>query len=81
MRKKENITVVNAKGENVEPNPMQSYLMGRGWHQYYHHDYWVNPKTIEDPTRQDYTNFGGTLNEALAFEKGYDKALKDNNIN
>ena len=43
-------------------------LRRRGWDTWYHEDYWVHPKLIKDPSRQDYTNYGMSLEDALKFE-------------
>lgn len=66
--------VGNGKGEWVEPTLPQMRLMRLGWHQYYHHEYWVNPKTImfRENEGADYTNYGMAELEALAFEKGFE---------
>ena len=45
------------------------FISKRGWYQWYNILYWVNPKTVEDPTQQDYTNYGMDLNSAYCFEK------------
>ncbi len=45
------------------------WLKERGWYQYYNPEYWVHPKTIEDPEVQDYTNYGLSLEKAIAFEE------------
>jgi hypothetical protein len=44
------------------------FLKERGWSTWYHPDYWVNPKTIENPVIQDYTNYGMSLEQAYEFE-------------
>ena len=69
--------ILNAMGKKVEPTLQQERLLKLGWSQYYHHNYWVNPKVITDKHRQDYTNYGMTELEALAWEDGYAKALVD----
>lgn len=39
-----------------------------GWHPWYNADYWVNPKTVQNPKIQDYTNYGMPLEKAWAYE-------------
>lgn len=45
-----------------------TFLKERGWSTWYNEDYWVNPKVIEDPKSQDYTNYGLSLEDAYAWE-------------
>lgn len=45
------------------------FLESKGWHTWYNDDYWVHPKTVADRSRQDYTNYGMSRSEAVAFEK------------
>lgn len=40
-----------------------------GWHTYYNPAYWVHPKTVQDPKRQDYTNYGMSFAEAVEYER------------
>lgn len=44
------------------------FLKKRGWHTYYNPNYWVNKKTIQDSSRQDYTNYGMPIEMAFVFE-------------
>ena len=43
-------------------------LMSNGWSTWYHPDYWVHTDVIEDPSRQDYTDYGMNIYDALTFE-------------
>lgn len=72
----ETYKILNERGEKVEPNAFQEFLIRNEWSQYYHHDYWVNEKVIDDKKRQDYTNYGYPTMEAVAYERGWQKALK-----
>jgi len=44
------------------------FLKDRGWSQYYSDKYWVNSKTVKDPSRQDYTDYGMDLISAFIHE-------------
>lgn len=44
-------------------------MIADGWHTYYHPNYWVNKKVVDDPTRQDYTDYGMSLDEAIEWEE------------
>lgn len=46
----------------------RSALTAAGWHLWYNHNYWVHSKTIIDPARQDYTNYGMSLEDAYRYE-------------
>lgn len=46
-----------------------AWLKARGWSTYYNPNYWVHPKTVADPSQQDYTNYGMTAEDALAYER------------
>lgn len=71
--------------ESVETRLIKSMkealLIQKGWSLWYHHDYWVHPKTIVDPTRQDHTNYGMSLDKAYEYEtqggKPYPPLLAD----
>lgn len=39
-----------------------------GWHQWYNDKYWVHSDSVENPTTQDYTDFGFTFEEAVKYE-------------
>lgn len=43
-------------------------MKARWWHTYYNDDYWVHPDLIADPTRQDYTNYGMSFENAVLME-------------
>ena len=43
-------------------------LKAAGWSRWYHPNNWVHQKTIEDPSIQDCTNYGMSLDEAYEFE-------------
>ena len=45
------------------------FIRGLGWDTWYHPAYWVHPKTVADPTRQDYTNYGMSLGDVLRYEE------------
>lgn len=47
---------------------MVKYLIDRGWTTWYHDDYWVHPKTIEDKNKQDFTNYGMNVKDAYEFD-------------
>lgn len=46
----------------------RKWLRSRGWHDYYHPNYWVHPKTVQDPEAQDYTNYGMPVLIAVIYE-------------
>lgn len=50
------------------PEDEEKFLEERGWSTWYHRDYWVHPKTIKDPSRQDYTNYGMSMEAAIHWE-------------
>lgn len=52
----------------LDSNFKIDFLESRGWHTWYHHDYWVHKKLVKDPTRQDYTNYGMNTDQAYEFE-------------
>lgn len=52
----------SAKGEK------QKFAISKGWSTYYHEDYWVNPKVVTDPQRQNYTDYGRSLDGVLLYE-------------
>lgn len=47
---------------------IEKFLLDNGWSTWYNKNYWVHPKTVEDPCVQDYTNYGMTAYEAYRFE-------------
>ena len=47
----------------------EKFIKSKGWATWYNPKYWVHSKTIEDATRQDYTNYVMYLNSAYCFEK------------
>lgn len=46
----------------------REFLLSHGWSPWYNENYWVHPKTITDPTRQDYTDYGLSLDKACEYE-------------
>jgi len=50
-------------------NLTRKWLEAKGWHTWYNENYWVNKKVVSDPTAQDYTNYGMSMDDAVAFEK------------
>lgn len=46
----------------------EKFLRKKGWSTWYNDNYWVHEKTIADPSRQDHTNYGMSLEEAYNFE-------------
>lgn len=51
-------------------------LKDNGWSTYYNPNYWVHPKAVEDPSVQNYTNYGFSLDDAYKFETQELKAIK-----
>jgi hypothetical protein len=47
----------------------EKYIKSKSWSTWYNQKYWVHPKTVEDKSCQDYTNYGMDLNSAYCFEK------------
>ena len=47
----------------------EAWLKAHGRSTYYHPQYWVNRRTITDPTRQDYTNYGMDVGSAMEWER------------
>ena len=45
------------------------FLEENGWGDYYNPNYFVHPKTVDDPKRQDYTNYGMDWKSAWLHEK------------
>lgn len=39
-----------------------------GWHTYYSESYWCHPDLVEDKSRQDYTNYGVSFEDAVKLE-------------
>lgn len=53
----------------MTPEEQVTWLRSRGWHSYYNENYWVHPKTVADPKQQDYTNYGMSAEDAIAYER------------
>lgn len=47
----------------------EKHLRDNGWRTWHSKDYWVHPDTVQDPTRQDFTDYGLNLETALRYEK------------
>ena len=47
----------------------EKYIISKGWFTYYNPKYWVHEKTVAEPAKQDYTDYGMDLNSAYCFEK------------
>lgn len=43
-------------------------LIQSGWETTYHPEYWCHPKTVENSLLQDYTSYGMSSDNAIAFE-------------
>lgn len=57
-------------GENGEMSAEETLLHHNNWeHWYGPKGYWVRPDTVSDPTRQDFTNYQLTTEQALEFQK------------
>lgn len=52
----------------VSKEKKEQYLIDNGWCTYYNPNYWVHKKMIVDSNRQDYTDYGMPLDEAVVFE-------------
>lgn len=46
----------------------KKWLQERGWHTWYNENYWVHRDSVEDPSSQDYTNYGMSFKDAVAYE-------------
>lgn len=46
----------------------EAFAKERGWSTYYNPNYWVHPKTVEDPMQQDYTNYGMCIEDVVRYE-------------
>lgn len=44
-------------------------LRAAGWSTWYSENYWVHADLVEDPTRQDYTDYGMGFEDAVIMEK------------
>jgi hypothetical protein len=44
------------------------YLLDNGWTTYYSREYWVHKDTVELPEKQDYTDYGLSLDSAYKYE-------------
>jgi hypothetical protein len=44
------------------------FLRKRGWATWYNDNYYVHPKVVADPSRQDYTNYGMNIDDAYRYE-------------
>lgn len=53
---------------SLEKDEKERFLKERGWRTWHSDSYWVNPKTVEDKSRQDYTNYGLSMDDAIRFE-------------
>ena len=51
----------------MEPKDAK-WLEDRGWSKWYNENYWVHPDSVQDPTRQNYTDYGFSLEEAVKYE-------------
>lgn len=54
--------------DKSEIDKKKKFLEERGWGTWYSNNYWVHPKTVEDRSRQDYTDYGMSLDGAYQFE-------------
>ena len=43
-------------------------LRAAGWSTWYSDNYWVHRDLVEDPTQQDYTNYGMCFEDAVTME-------------
>ena len=46
----------------------EDFLKSKGWSTWYNEKYWVNPKLVSDPRKQEYTNYGMDLESAYFHE-------------
>jgi len=46
----------------------EEFLKSKGWHTWYHPNYWVHTKLVTNPAAQDYTNYGMSLDAAYSHE-------------
>lgn len=53
-----------------------AFLIDKGWSTWYNPDYWVHPKIVQDETKQDYTNYGMSLEQAYEFETNNQEPFK-----
>jgi len=53
----------------ISKKEQEEFIKAHGWSTWYNVNYWVHPKTVSDPSSQDYTNYGMDLNSAYCFEK------------
>ena len=60
---------MRAKRKSLKEYLAAAWLEARGWHEWYRRGYWVSPKTVRDPSAQDYTNYGMSTQEAVAYER------------
>ena len=63
------LSKMRSKNKALTLDQKIAYIKKKGWEQYYNPNYWVHPKTVEDKTRQDYTNYGFNAEEAYIVEK------------
>jgi hypothetical protein len=47
----------------------EKFIKSKGWSTWYNPNYWVHEKTVVEPNKQDYTDYGMDLNSAYCFEK------------
>lgn len=67
---------IESQKSEKEKKAEEKFLIENGWHTWYNEDYWVHPKVISDPTRQDYTNYGMPRSDAIIFEKEKGKPIQ-----
>ena len=53
----------------------KEYLRSRGWHDWYHPDYWVHPIHTKPLKECDYTNYGHTVD--FAYERQMEIAREE----
>ena len=53
---------------NKHKKLIEIFLKSRGWSTWYNDNYWIHPKTVSDPEKQDYTNYGMDLQSAFITE-------------
>jgi hypothetical protein len=60
--------MLSSPNDCVRFESIAAFLSERGWHPWYNDNYWINKKCVTDNTRQDYTMYGLSLQDAYTYE-------------
>ena len=61
--------MIEQEFENRIKDFWEDWLRERGWSTWYNENYWVHRDSVEDSTKQDYTNYGMGWQDAVRYER------------